>query len=58
MVAVVCFRSVNGHMYDTVSTLMADLLNGYDKQQRPVLNQSLPLQIEGSFEILALIVSN
>ena len=45
-------------MYDTVSTLMADLLNGYDKQQRPVLNQSLPLQIEGSFEILALIVSN
>jgi len=51
------FVQVNGQLYRNVSRLMDQLLDGYDKRQRPVINQSHPVKVNVSFELLALQVS-
>lgn len=43
--------------YDNVSRLMTDLLDGYDRRQRPLLNLSTPIYVNISFELLALQVN-
>jgi len=47
----------NGQSYEHVSSLVTNLLDGYDSRHRPVLNQSLPVSVNVSFDILALVVS-
>ena len=44
--------------YENVSSLVINLLDGYDRRQRPVLNQSFPVYVKVSFQILALVVSH
>ena len=51
------FEHVNGQLYRNVSRLMEQLLDGYDKRLRPVINQSHPVTVNVSFELLALQVS-
>jgi len=48
---------VNGQLYRNVSRLMDQLLDEYDKRQRPVINQSHTVKVNVSFELLALQVS-
>ena len=50
--------STSGQGYENVSSLVTNLLDGYDRRQRPVLNQSLPVSVNVSFDILALVVSH
>ena len=49
--------AISGQSYENVSSLVTNLLDGYDRRQRPVLNQSLPVYVKVSFQILALVVS-
>ena len=49
--------AISGQSYEHVSSLVTNLLDGYDRRQRPVLNQSFPVYVKVSFQILALVVS-
>ena len=44
------FVQVNGQLYRNVSRLMDQLLDGYDKILRPVINQSHTVKVNVSFE--------
>ena len=44
------FVQVNGQLYRNVSRLMDQLLDGYDKRLRPVINQSHTVKVNVSFE--------
>ena len=44
------FEHVNGQLYRNVSRLMEQLLDGYDKRLRPVINQSHTVKVNVSFE--------
>ena len=57
MFATCGYLQVNGQLYRNVSRLMDQLLDEYDKRQRPVINQSHTVKVNVSFELLALQVS-